>query len=199
MVKDYHKEEAFEVLEFLRSELVKDFTQSLGLEITQEQILECVKNQILSGRYNDAALLIIKEKFHQQFDIKELMLKLVEDNKIETVKLLIQHQDESLKKDLIFAMSNVDQCKKADQYIKEYRFDPEEFPQVKEFLAKRRMHNFLGDLYKQQHKQDFMTLDRVEDLLSGHKQMLAYLVEELLQRDKVMEAKGIYLRNRLQK
>ena len=70
---------------------------------------------------------------------------------------------------------------------------------MKEFLAKRRMHNFLGDLYKQQHKQDFMTLDRVEDLLSGHKQMLAFLVEELLQRDKLMEAKGIYLRNRLQK
>ena len=29
--------------------------------------------------------------------------------------------------------------------------------------------------------------------------MLAYLVEELIQRDKLMEAKGVYLRNRLQK
>lgn len=91
-------------------------------------MLKCAKNQILSGRYNDAALLIIKEKFHEHFDIKELVVRLVEENKLETVKLLIQNQDESLKKDLIFAMSNEAQCKKAEQYIREYRFDPDEFP-----------------------------------------------------------------------
>lgn len=74
-----------------------------------------------------------------------------------------------MKKNFIYALSNEAQCKKAEQSIREYRFDLEEFPLVREFLAKRRMHAFLGDLYKQQQKQDFMTLDRVEDLLSGHK------------------------------
>jgi hypothetical protein len=53
--------------------------------------------------------------------------------------------------------------------MKSYSFNPEEFPEVQEMLMKKRMHMFLGDLYKQQFKQDFLTLDRIEDLLSSHK------------------------------
>ena len=43
-----------------------------------------------------------------------------------------------------------------------------------------------------------MTLDRVEDLLSGFKQMLAFLVDDLVHNKKEMEALGIYTRNELQ-
>lgn len=42
-----------------------------------------------------------------------------------------------------------------------------------------------------------MTLDRVEDLLSGFKQMLAFLVDDLVHNKKAMEALGIYTRNEL--
>ena len=40
-----------------------------------------------------------------------------------------------------------------------------------------------------------MTLDRVEDLLSGFKQMLSYLVEDLVHNQKTNEAFGIMSRN----
>ena len=40
-----------------------------------------------------------------------------------------------------------------------------------------------------------MTLDRVEDLLVGFKQMIGYLVEDLMHKGKPIEAKGIMLRN----
>ena len=43
-----------------------------------------------------------------------------------------------------------------------------------------------------------MTLDRIEDLLSGFKQMLSYLAEDLVQKGKIQEAHGIYLRNQLE-
>ena len=43
-----------------------------------------------------------------------------------------------------------------------------------------------------------MTLDRVEDLLSGFKQMLSYLVEDLVHNQRDMEAFGIMTRNGLQ-
>lgn len=43
-----------------------------------------------------------------------------------------------------------------------------------------------------------MTLDRVEDLLSGFKQMLSYLVEDLVQNKRENEAFGIMTRNQLQ-
>lgn len=61
------------------------------------------------------------------------------------------------------------------------------------------MRYFLGrNLYKKQNQQDFLTLDRIEDLLSGFKQMLSYLAEDLIHKNKMQEAKGIFLRNQLE-
>ena len=53
------------------------------------------------------------------------------------------------------------------------------------------------NLYKKRQEQDFMTLDRVEDVLSGFKQMLSYLVEDLVHNNKTNEAYGIMQRNQL--
>ena len=105
-MKDHHVEEGKKIIESLRSDIFKEFCNALKLNITPEVKLECAKSQIKQERYNDAALLIIKEKFHDHFDIKELMLKLTKENKLETVKLLIQNEDETMKKNFIYAMSN---------------------------------------------------------------------------------------------
>lgn len=43
-----------------------------------------------------------------------------------------------------------------------------------------------------------MTLDRVEDLLVGIKQMLGYLVEDLGNKGRKQEAKGIMQRNNVE-
>lgn len=40
-----------------------------------------------------------------------------------------------------------------------------------------------------------MTLDRIEDLVSGYKQMLAYIVEDLANKKHRNEAFGIMTRN----
>ena len=40
--------------------------------------------------------MIVRYKFHDKFDVATLMLKLVDSNKLETAKLLVQH-DEKLK------------------------------------------------------------------------------------------------------
>lgn len=42
-----------------------------------------------------------------------------------------------------------------------------------------------------------MSLDRIEDMLSGLKPMLAYLVEDLVFKGKMNEAKGVVIRNNL--
>lgn len=49
-----------------------------------------------NNKYNDAALMIVRYKFQQHFDIGELMLRLVDLSKIETAKMLVA-QDDSLK------------------------------------------------------------------------------------------------------
>ena len=126
------------------------------------------------------------------------MLKLVDLNKLETAKLLIEGEND-LKKDLIRALSTNDNCKKAAQLIKDFGFNADDFPEVKERIMKNSMRFFLGrNLYKNQNQQDFITLDRIEDLLSGFKQMLSYLAEDLTHKNKIQEAKGIFLRNQLE-
>ena len=63
---------------------------------------------------------------------------------------------------------------------------------------KNSMRFFLGrNLYKKSNQQDFLTLDRIEDLLSGVKQMMAYLVEDLCSKGKIQEAYGIMVRNQV--
>ena len=75
----------------------------------------------------------------------------------------------------------------------------DDFPELKERIMKSSMRYFLGrNLYKKSNHQDFLTLDRIEDLLVGVKQMLGYLIEDLAQKGKKMEAKGILIRNQAQ-
>lgn len=61
------------------------------------------------------------------------------------------------------------------------------------------MRYFLGrNLYKKSNQSDYITLDRIEDLLSGIKQMMGYFVEDLAHKGKEQEAKGICTRNQVE-
>ena len=96
-------------------------------------------------------------------------------------------------------MSTNDRVKKAANLIKDFRLNIDDFPLVKERIMKNSMRFFLGRyLYKKKNHADFMTLDRIDDLLSGFKQMLSYLVEDLIHKGKPMEAKGISIRNNIE-
>lgn len=195
-----HQVWALEIFDSIRSDLVPDFITKLKINhlITPEILLEITKKQYNQNRFNDASLMIVRYKFHEHFDIHTLMLKLVDANKLETAKLLCQNEDK-LKTDLIRALSNNDNIKKAAALIKDFRMNIDDFPEVKERIMKNSMRYFLGrNLYKKSNQQDFLTLDRIEDLLVGIKQMLGYLVEDLLHKGKLIEAKGIMTRNKVE-
>ena len=54
--------------------------------------------------------------------------------------------------------------------IKDFKMNIDDFPEVKERIMKNGMRYFLGrNLYKKQDQRDFLTLDRIEDLLVGIK------------------------------
>lgn len=77
--------------------------------------------------------------------------------------------------------------------------DINDFPSVKERLMKNSMRYYLGRfLYKKPGQEDYMSLDRIEDMLQGFKPMLAYLVEDLVFKGKMNEAKGVVIRNNLE-
>lgn len=123
------------------------------------------------------------------------MMKLVDLNKIETAKMLIADNDQ-LKIQLIKSLSTNDNCKKAAQLIKDFHFNEADFPEVKERLMKKGIRYYLSrNLYKKKNHKDYLSLDRVVDLISGFKQMIGYLVEDLAHNNKLNEAKGIMERH----
>ena len=64
---------------------------------------------------------------------------------------------------------------------------------------KKGIRYYLGrNLYKKKNHKEYLSLDRVEDLISGFKQMLGYLVEDLAHNKKLVEAKGIMQRNNVE-
>lgn len=83
--------------------------------------------------------------------------------------------------------------------ISYFKFDINEYPDVKEKILKKTVRYYLGRyLYKKPMDPDYMTLSKIEDLLQGLILPLVYLVDDLVQKGKMNEAKGIYLRHRLQ-
>lgn len=79
------------------------------------------------------------------------MMKLIDGSKLETAKMLIAH-DNNLKIELIKALSTNDNCKVAARLIKDFNFNVDDFPEVKERIMKKSIRYFLGrNLYKDKH------------------------------------------------
>ena len=95
------------------------------------------------------------------------MIKLVQDSKLETAKMLINH-DWDLKIELIKRLAKIENFQTKKKLIKDFNLDHEDFPEVKEGIMKKSIKYFLGrNLYKDKNQQEFLTLDRVEDLVTG--------------------------------
>lgn len=114
MDPDRHPRWAMDVFAQIRSDLIPDFINKLNLSsnVTPEILVEIAQNQFKANRFNDCALMIVRYKFHEHFDLQTIMLRLVDMNKLETAKLLIQNS-EDLKRELIRLLSTNENCKKA--------------------------------------------------------------------------------------
>jgi hypothetical protein len=88
--------------------------------------------------------------------------------------------------------------KYAADYIKDWKFDINDYPEVKERLMKKSMRYYMGrHFYSKPGSDDYMTLYKIEELLMPSKPMLGYFVDDLVHKQKLNEAKGIVLRNAL--
>ena len=100
---------------------------------------------------------------------------------------------------LIQLLCTNENAKHAANLIKEFKMDINDYPELKERMMKSTMRYYLGRfLYKKNDNDDHISLDRIEDLFTGFKPMLSYLVEDLVYKKKLNEAKGVFLRHKLQ-
>lgn len=78
-------------------------------------------------------------------------------------------------------MSTNTNCKFAVRLIRDFKLNEDDFPDLKIRVMKKSVryhcHNYLN---KNKKDKDYMSLEKVEDLMLGFKQMLAFLVEELV-------------------
>ncbi len=82
--------------------------------------------------------------------------------------------------------------------MKEFKLNINEFPELKEKLMKSSMRFYLNRfLYKTPGNEEYISLDRVEDLFKGFKLIMTFLVEDLVFKGKLNEAKGLCIRHKL--
>jgi hypothetical protein len=99
---------------------------------------------------------------------------------LSSAKLLVEPSTEH-KIHLIKLLCTNENAKHAAQLIKDYKLDINDYPELKERLMKASMRYYLGRyLYKKPADEDYLSLDKVEDLFTGLKPMLCYMVEDLV-------------------
>ena len=112
--------------------------------------------------------MIAHYKFYSDFDIKFIMFRLVDANQLAIAKLLIEH-DEDLKVVLIRTMGTDANCKKGAKLIKDFSYNPDDFPEIKVRMMKKSVRYYVGRyLYKPKNPHESkLALDKVVDLFSG--------------------------------
>ena len=150
------------------------------------------------NKFYETALIILQQpSIQSDFDVLKILDKLVDLNKGGDAKRLCYLND-SYKYHLIDKYSSNENCKKAADLVLDFKMDINEFPSLKERLCKNSMRYHLGlYLYKKPSDEDYMSLFEIEDLFIGLKPMLCYLVEDLVHKKKINEAKGICDRHNL--
>ena len=85
-----------------------------------------------------------------------------------------------LKDRLIRALSRPQHSKVAAQLVKEYKLNPEDFPELQNLVSITTSNYFIKRAFKSSNHPEYMPLHKIEDLFSGNPRMLLSLVEELL-------------------
>ena len=72
-------------------------------------------------------------------------------------------------------------CKYAAEFIKDWKFDINDYPEVKERLMKKSMRYYVGrHFHSKPGSDDYMSLDRIEELLMPSKPMLGYMIDDIV-------------------
>jgi hypothetical protein len=107
-----HQDFAFTKLENIRTEILFDYVEKLQLKdrVTTEFYKEIAKKHLERDRYHEAALIIHKFSFHQEFDTLKTIENLVNTSRIPAARQLCELDDE-YKIHLIKLLSTNENCK----------------------------------------------------------------------------------------
>jgi len=78
-------------LSSIRPELIHDYVKHLKLQVSSDYFENLTKKYLEAQRYVDATVCIVRFSFYDKFDILELCINLVDINKVQQAKMLVQN------------------------------------------------------------------------------------------------------------
>lgn len=194
-MKNYAKDK----LSNLRAEVVFDFVKAMQMNsiVNEDYFFKLAQENIENNKFAEAAIIITKFRFYEKFDILQLILDLVDSKRIPTAKLLIDNQP-MLKEKVVRMLSTNAHAKTAADFVKDYKLNPEDFPELQAIISRNSSCYFIGRAFRQPSHADYMPLHKIEDLFTDNHRMLIELAQSLLRRGMQNQAVGVYLRHSLE-
>lgn len=195
-ITNLHKKFALERIDKIRAEIVHEFYKHMQLqnEVAPDYFEKLIVNHIENNRFGEAATLIIKFNLFEKFDLIELMVNLVIHNKQSTAKLFLDSQP-ALREKVVRRLSLPETAKTATEFVKDYKMNPEDFPELQAIITKSSSNHFIGRAFRHPSNADYLPLSKIEDLFTGNNRMLLELCQNLLDRGWGHQAKGVWQRH----
>ena len=171
------QEQSKAALSSIRTEMVHEFVTVYKVEVPDDFFFGLAQAEMDSGRYAEAAICIASSKIFDRFECHALCMNLIDINRTKECKLILDSQPE-LRRPVIESLSpQPKHAKTATKLVIDYDLPPESFPQLMTIVARNSSIFFISRVFKRIDHPDYAPLYKIEDLLSGQPQMLAFLVE----------------------
>jgi len=167
---------AIERLDKIRADIVHEVYKHMQLQalVAPDFFEKLIEAHIENSRLAEASTLIIKFNLVQKFDLMELIIGLVKSGKTSTAKLFLETQP-ALREKVIRRLSTPEDSKTAAELVKDYKLDPEAFPELQSILCKSSSNYFIGRAFRHPSNADYLPLAKIEDLFTGNTLMLTEL------------------------
>lgn len=163
-----------------------DFVKNLDLNSIVDEGYLCTlaQNQLNSNRVSEAVNLIIKFNLYKSFNIKELIINLLDSNhnNLTTARMLI-NQEPQFKEEIVERLSTYKNHKVATSLLKDFNLKYEDFPKLKEIEENSSANYFIARAFVDPTDPEYMTIYKIEELFCGNKKMLIELSRVLLARN----------------
>ena len=139
------------------------------------------RQMVGDGDLVGAAILITRKQFQAEFDIPDLVSRLIDYKKENIAKNLVTgHPD--LEREYINILITLKNIKGAVKAVKDFGLNPSDFPHLVEMACFNASNYFVSQVFRSPSHPDHIPLYKVEDLFSGDQVMIACLVTLLLKR-----------------
>jgi len=155
-------------------------------EVNPEDLIPVINNLITNKKMAEVAHFISTMELHQHFNIPDLISSLVHQNKFPLAALLVENKPEH-QITLVREMTTNKLASKAADFVKLFKLNPSDFPELIERLQKNCLRFYV-------HNDVWM---KVEEKFYDFKNMLGFYVEDLVFREEFDLAVSITKRHNL--